>query len=202
MDKKTYPELGTRRIERYVVHNDFKGRRDVIETVAEYTGHWENMPIVYRYAVHWLFDLDALEIDWYDKLPANEEAGRYEKISIPRGLWSKMEGMALSYLITEQTKDALSDAIYITPHANERKVTVTFKKRLWSGYVLIYERAVDGSIILLESRVMLRKTRDPARKGHSRIPRALCELTHDMVYRYFAGLPLHEGRQQTLGLAF
>ncbi len=202
MKRREYrAELGVRKLERYIETPDFKGRRDVIETVAEYTGTWENAPIVYRYAVHWLFNYDTMDFEDYDKFPANDEAARYGRISIPRDLWQKMENMVFSFLYTEEVRHTLTDTICLRPQADRQKVIVTFKKKQWSGFSLVYSRGKDGEVVLLESRVSILVRHARAQRGHSRIPRALCELTHDLVTRYFTGLPIQNGRQQSLDLS-
>lgn len=193
-------ECGVRKIERYVETQDFQGRREVIETVFEYTGTWEKIPLIYRYAVHWVFDYDTLEFEDYDKFPANDEAARYGRISIPRELWREMERAVLSFLLTEQVRKSLTDVVQIKPEGDTRRVVVTFKKRQWSGFTLIYSQRKDDEVILVESRITVPAHDVRARRGHSRIPRVACELAYDLATRYFKGLPIHHQRQHALDL--
>jgi len=202
MKRREYrAELGVRKLERYVETKDFQGRKEVVETVAEYVGIWEGPPTVYRYAVHWLFDYDTLDFEDYDKFPANNEAARYGRISIPQDLWRSMQGMVVAFLLTEQVRKILTESISIKPETDARRVTISFRKRQWSGFTLTYAQKRDGEIILMESRNTSPARGERARRGHSRIPRVASELAYDVVVRYFGGLPLHHERQRTLDLS-
>ena len=197
-----WPELGVRFIDRHIEKENYSGRTSVVETVAEYKGSWEGREVIYRYAIHWTVDDEALEIQRYDKFAANEAAenaiGLNRRISIPSELLNKMCSMAEQFLYTEGVREELSFLHEIKLERdpqNHDHIIATFRTRRWSGYRMVF-REHEGHVQLIESVNRRILSGDRAQGGHKRIPQILCRATFALVSDYIRGQYVSKGNRQ------
>ena len=102
---------------------------------------------------------------------------------------------------TEEVKDSISSTIIIKQDPEVPcRLVVTFKDRRYSGFTLVYKIRTGGVLELFESTIRRPKLDEAARRGHSRIPKLLCETAHSLVYEFIQGHPHSNIRQQALKL--
>ncbi len=199
----SWPEPGVRFVERHMELRDYSGRMSVIETVESAVVELRGIKYNILHIVHWQVDEEIYDVDYYDKYSGNKELGILPETSVPNELFQKMHADALRFFRVNEVRDELESRheIILTEDGKDpSRVTVTFKKKQWSGYRLTYRKKQNGQIQLIEAVTSLTFTEERARAGYSRIPRDLCEAAFDKVVGHFNNCPATNNRQGELSL--